>query len=305
MSYKILLGPSSFGETDRAPFFKLQEAGYEVVDNPFKRKLTKQELFDLLTPDVIGIIAGLEPLDREVLSRSKLKVVSRVGSGISNVDLEAAEELGIIVRSTPYGPTEAAAELTLGALLSLLRKIPRMDQALHAGRWEKRIGTQLEGKTVAIIGYGRIGKRVAELLAPFHVRLLIVDPNLEQSAVGAAELMSLEEALPWADIITLHSSGEACLLGEQEFRRMKQGAFLLNVARGGLVAEEALVEALDAGKLAGAWIDTFGMEPYKGPLCGRENVVLTPHVGSYTLECRQGMENEAVENLLAVTGKCC
>ncbi|MFQ6757703.1 MAG: hydroxyacid dehydrogenase [Deltaproteobacteria bacterium] len=305
MSYKILLGPSSFGETDKAPFFKLQEAGYEVVDNPFKRKLTKQELFDLLTPDVIGIIAGLEPLDREVLSRSKLKVVSRVGSGISNVDLEAAEELGIIVRSTPYGPTEAAAELTLGALLSLLRKIPRMDQALHAGRWEKRIGTQLEGKTVAIIGYGRIGKRVAELLAPFHVRLLVVDPNLEQSAVGAAELMSLDEALPWADIITLHSSGEACLLGEQEFRRMKQGAFLLNVARGGLVAEEALVEALDDGKVAGAWIDTFGMEPYKGPLCGRENVVLTPHVGSYTLECRQGMENEAVENLLAVTGKCC
>lgn len=303
MSQKILLGPSSFAETDKAPLARLQEAGYEVVDNPYKRKLTKPELFDLLTPDVIGIIAGLEPLDREVMSRSSLKVVSRVGSGMSNVDQNAAEELGIAVRSTPNGPTEAVAELTLGALLSLLRMIPQMDQALHACKWNKRIGAQLEGKTVAIVGYGRIGRRVAELLSPFHIRLLVVDPYLKQSDVAEAELMALDEALPQADVISLHSSGEACLLGEREFRLMKQGAFLLNVARGGLVAEEPLIAALDDGRVVGAWFDTFGTEPYTGPLCGRENVVLTPHVGSYTLECRQGMENEAVDNLLAVLGK--
>ena len=303
MSYKILLGPSSFAETDKAPFTRLQDAGYEVIDNPYKRKLTKSELFDLLTPDVIGIIAGLEPLDREVLSRSNLKVVSRVGSGMSNVDLQAAEELDIAIRSTPNGPTEAVAELTVGALLSLLRMIPQMDRALHAGKWDKRIGTQLEGKCIAIVGYGRIGRRVAELLAPFHVRLLVVDPYLTQPHAAGAELMPLDQALALADIISLHSSGEACLLGEQEFRLMKPGAFLLNVARGGLVSEEALIAALDEGRVAGAWLDTFGAEPYAGALCGRADVVLSPHVGSYTLECRQGMEHEAVTNLLAVLGE--
>lgn len=305
MASTIVLGPSSFAETDKTPLMRLQEAGYKVVDNPFKRKLTKAELFDLLTPDVVGIIAGLEPLDREVLSRSKLKVVSRVGSGITNVDLKAAEELGIAVRSTPNGPTEAVAELTIGTLLGLLRMIPQMDRALHDGRWDKRIGAQLEGKTVLIVGYGRIGRRVAELLAPFRVRLLVVDPFLEQTKVPECKLMTLEEALPLADIISLHSSGEACLLGEREFGLMKRGAYLLNVARGGLVSEDAMIAAIDAGSIAGAWLDTFAAEPYSGSLCGRPNVVLTPHVGSYTLECRQGMENEAVDNLLAVLGKCC
>jgi D-3-phosphoglycerate dehydrogenase len=305
MTSKILLGPSSFAETDKTPLIRLQEAGYEVIDNPYKRKLTKAELFELLTPDVIGIIAGLEPLDREVLQRSRLKVVSRVGSGMSNVDQQAARELGIAVRSTPNGPTEAVAELAIGALLSLLRMIPLMDRALHAGKWDKRIGVQLEGKTVAIVGYGRIGRRVAELLAPFRTRLLVVDPFLEQGAVPGVELLSLDEVLPLADIVSLHSSGEACLLGEREFSLLKKGAFLLNVARGGLVAEAALIAALDSGTVAGAWFDTFGAEPYSGPLCGRDNVVLTPHVGSYTLECRQGMENEAVDNLLGVLGKCC
>jgi D-3-phosphoglycerate dehydrogenase / 2-oxoglutarate reductase len=303
MASKILLGPSSFAEIDKAPLARLLEAGYEVVDNPYKRKLTKAELFDLLDLGVIGIIAGLEPLDREVLTRSKLKVVSRVGSGISNVDLKAAEELGIAVCSTPNGPTEAVAELTIGALLGLLRMIPQMDRALHDGRWDKRIGTQLAGKTVALIGYGRIGRRVAELLAPFRVRILVVDPFLEQAGLAGIELMPLDEALPLADIVTLHSSGETCLLGPREFGLIKQGAFLLNVARGGLVAEEALVAALDCGRITGAWFDTFGTEPYSGALCGRTDVVLTPHVGSYTVECRQEMENEAVDNLLAALGK--
>ena len=305
MKPKILIGPSSFAETDNTPISRLQEAGYEVIDNPYKRKLTKAELFELLTPDVLGIIAGLEPLDLEVMQHSRLKVVSRVGSGMSNVDQQAAQKLGIAVRSTPNGPTETVAELTIGALLSLLRMIPFMDRALHGGKWDKRIGVQLGGKTVAIVGYGRIGRRVAALLAPFRVRILVVDPFLESGSLAGIELLSLDDALPLANIVTLHCSGEACLLGERELKMMKQGSFLLNVARGGLVDEVALVAALNAGTVAGAWLDTFGIEPYNGPLCGRDNVVLTPHVGSYTLECRQGMENEAVDNLLGVLGECC
>ena len=303
MTPKILIGPSSFAETEDKPVIDLQNAGYEVIDNPFKRKLTKPELVSLLTPDVVGIIAGLEPLDREVLQNSKLKVVSRVGSGMSNVDQSATKELGIAVCSTPYGPTTAVGELTIGALLSLLRMIPLMDRSLHEGKWHKLIGGQLEGKTVLIIGYGRIGRRVAELLMSFKVRILVVDPFLKQDDVFDVELLSLDDALPMADIVTLHSSGESCILGERELRLLKKGAFLLNVARGGLINESALVTALDAGTVAGAWLDTFSSEPYSGPLCSRDNVVLTPHIGSYTKECRQGMENEAVENLLTVLGK--
>jgi len=303
MISKILLGPSSFAETDKKPIVRLQKAGYEVVDNPFKRKLTSTELLELLTPEVIGIIAGLEPLDREVLRQSSLKVISRVGTGMSNVDQEAAQELGIAVRSTPDGPTEAVAELTIGALLSLLRMIPRMNHALHSGKWEKRIGVQLEGKIVLIVGFGRIGQRVADLLAPFHVHVLVVDPYLEKTDLSGIQILSLDEGLPKADVVLVHSSGESCLLGVNEFKILKQGAFLLNAARGGVIDESALLTALDNGSVAGVWLDTFGSEPYKGRLCGHENVLLTPHVGSYTRECRLGMENEAVDNLLGVLGK--
>lgn len=303
MREKILIGPSSFAEADKAPLERLLSAGYEVIDNPYKRKLSKNELLTLLTSDVTGIIAGLESLDRDVLRHSKLKVVSRVGSGLSNVDLPAADELGIKVCSTPNGPTAAVAELTIGALLGLLRMIPFMDQALHNGKWSKKIGVQLEGKSVALIGFGRIGRRVSELLKPFNVKLLVVDPFLTAAPVTGIVAVSLKEALTEADIVTLHSSGEDCIIGEDEISIMKPGVFILNVARGGLISEDAMVKALENGKVAGAWLDTFKEEPYSGPLCRFSNVVLTPHVGSYTLECRKQMETEAVDNLLNVLQK--
>ena len=260
------------------------------------------ELKELLNDDVCGIIAGLEPLNREVLQGTKLKVISRVGSGLSNVDLESCKELGIKVCSTPNGPTEAVAELTIGALLGMLRMIPQMSSSLHQGKWEKRIGTQLKGKTVAVVGYGRIGRRVAQLLRPFEVKLIVVDPKVEASSLTNERLLLLQDALPLADIITLHTSGEACLIGEVEISRMKPGIFLLNVARGGVISETALAEGVRNGKVAGACLDTFAQEPYRGVLEDLSQIILTPHIGSYTTECRIGMENEAVENFLQAMG---
>ena len=160
MNEKILIGSSSFAALNYTPKQKLIDAGLQVIDNPFKRKLTKEELIKLL-PGVIGVIAGLEPLDREVMEKSDLKVISRCGSGMSNVDEEAAQDLGVKVYSTPEAPVKAVAELTIGAMLSLLRSIPHMNDDLHAAGWSKKIGTQLHGKIVAIIGYGRIGSYVA------------------------------------------------------------------------------------------------------------------------------------------------
>ncbi|QQR81399.1 MAG: hydroxyacid dehydrogenase [Deltaproteobacteria bacterium] len=295
---KVLIGPSSFAEIDRSPLEKLINAGFEIVENPYKRKLTKLELKTLLSEDVCGIIAGLEPLDCEVLKASKLKVISRVGSGLSNVDIDSCNELGIKVCSTPNGPTQAVAELTIGALLSMLRMIPQMNSALHQGKWEKKIGTHLQGKTVLIVGYGRIGRRVAQLLRPFDVKLLIVDLYVKPESLNGERLLSLPEALPLADIITLHNSGESCLIGLPEISLMKAGVFILNVARGGVISEEALVQGIQSGKVIGAWLDTFVQEPYRGILENFSQVILTPHIGSYTSECRINMEAEAVENFL-------
>lgn len=295
---KVLVAPSSFAVLDKTPLNRLAEAGCEVIANRFGRKLTKPELIGILKSGVHGVVAGLEALDREVLEGSRLRVISRCGSGLSNVDLQAAGELGIDVYSTPDAPTAAVAELTLGAMLSLLRMIPEMDRDLHCLKWTKKIGSQLEGKTVVIVGCGRIGRKVASLLGSFNVRIVAVDPGLSDAPPGTS-LLPLQDALPCADLITLHSSGDRCILGSKELESIKPGAFVLNAARGGLIDEAALIAGLEDGRIAGAWLDTFEEEPYQGRLAQYPQVLLTPHVGSYTRECRVRMENEAVSNLIA------
>ncbi len=294
---KVLIAPSTFAELDPDPMNRLAECGFEVTNNPYRRKLTVTELKELL-PGMIGLIAGLEPLNREVLSESNLKAISRCGIGMSNVDLDAANELGIIVKNTPDAPTVAVAELTVGAIIGLLRMIPPMNQDLHNCQWNKQIGIQLEGKKVVIIGFGRIGRYVARLLRPFNVDLVAVDPALE-GVVEETAILSLEEALSQADIITLHVGGTSPVLSKQEFLMMKHGVYIMNAARGGVIDEDALIESINNGKIAGAWIDAFQEEPYSGPLIGYPQVILTPHVGSYTRECRKRMEMESVENLIS------
>ncbi len=295
--HKILIGPSSFAALDAAPMERLIKEGFEVTNNPFGRKLTKRELVELLQ-GVKGVIAGLETLDEEALCKSELKVISRCGSGLSNVDMVSAKKMGIKVFNTPYGPTTAVAELTIGAMINLLRMVSLMDRSMHEGKWEKKIGVQLESKTIVIIGFGRIGRKVASLLKSFHVKLVAVDPDL-RGDVDGVEVNLLNEALTKADIITIHSSGEKQIIGEKEFGFIKDGAFLLNVSRGGVINETSLIHALEKGKIAGAWLDTFSTEPYTGPLINYPQVILTPHVGSYTLECRKSMEMESVDNLIS------
>lgn len=292
---KILLAPSIFGTPDKTPLNKLIAKGYDIVQNPHQRRLSKDELLKLL-PGVSGIIAGLEPLDREVLRQSKLRVISRCGSGLSNVDINAAKEFKIHVCSTPFGPVESVAELTVGAMIGLARNMFVMNADMHQGKWNKSLGIELQGKTVAIIGFGRIGQRVAELLKPFDLKIVAVD----QHAFTHSEVkqLSIEEALKSSDIISLHCSGDEQVIGDKEFSIMKQGAYLINAARGGVVNETALVSALEKNIIAGAWLDCFATEPYSGPLAKFPQAVLTPHIGSYTAECRSRMEMEAVNNLI-------
>lgn len=297
MTPRVLIGPSSFATDDPAPLERLRAAGVEVVPNPFGRRLSADELLQLL-PGVTGLIAGLEPLTRAVLERSELRVISRCGAGMSTVDVVAARELGIAVHSTPDAPTTAVAELTVAAMLTLLRHLVSMSVELHAGRWTRALGGHLEGRTVAVIGFGRIGRRVAQLLHAFGAHVVAVDPAVH-AVEPPAILAPLADALRAADIVTLHPSGEGTILGAGEFAAMKKGSLVLNAGRGGLVDEEALCAALDAGQVAGAWLDTFREEPYSGPLSRYPQVLLTPHAGSFTAECRRRMEMEAVENLIA------
>lgn len=296
MRNKILIGASTFGVPDRSAVDRLIESGFDVIPNPFGRKLTKDELAGLLK-GADGIIAGLEPLDRPVLENSKLKVISRSGAGLNNVDLEAAKELGIAVYSTPDAPTGAVAEMAVGAMIILMRRIPAMDRSLRGGQWNKMMGSQLEGSTVAVVGFGRIGRRVAGILKSIGARILAVDPKSDMPFEGAS-FMAIEEAFAEADVVTVHVNGDDVVIGRNEFDAMKKGVFILNSSRGGVVDEQALIGALDNGKVAGAWLDCFREEPYNGPLLKYDQVILTPHVSSYTATCRKRMEMEAADNII-------
>ncbi|HHT9105572.1 MAG TPA: phosphoglycerate dehydrogenase [Candidatus Wujingus californicus] len=294
---KIIITTTSFGEYDEDPLNTLGKAGFETILNPYKRKLEKDEIVELCK-DAVGIIAGTETLDAPTIRKlTCLKVISRCGTGLDNVDLEAAKKLDIKVFNTPNTLTLAVAELTVGLILDLLKKTPLMDREIRKGLWKKRMGNLLCEKRVGIIGFGRIGKKVAELLKPFGCMLAYTDPFVEDEFLGLKRL-HLEDLLKWADVVSIHASTTCKLLGEDEMRLIKRGGWLVNVSRGGVVDEEVLYRILKEDHLAGAALDVFEQEPYKGSLAQLDNVVLTPHIGSYAKEARVKMEREAVENLI-------
>ncbi|MDX1502281.1 MAG: phosphoglycerate dehydrogenase [Thermoanaerobaculia bacterium] len=299
----VLISTSSFGRHGGRALDRLEAAGWQVRTNPHGRRLERAETAALLA-GADALIAGTERLDREILAgASRLRVISRCGGGLDNVDLEAARELGIVVASAPGPPARAVAELALAGILHLLREVGAADRNLRSGRWRKRMGRLLHRKTVGLVGFGRVGRRLAELLAPFEVELLVADPEPDRAAAErlGARYVELDELLARADVVSLHlplTARTRHLIGASELASMRPGSVLVNTARGGLVDEEALAERLRDGALAGAYLDVFEREPYEGPLTGLSNVLLTPHVGSYAAESRERMEVEAVENLL-------
>ena len=296
----VVLSVSSFAQADPRPLEVLRESGVRVVENPHGRKLKEDEVSQLLA-DADGVIAGTEPLNANVLGRAeRLKAISRVGVGLDNVDLAAAEQRGIRVFNTPDAVTDAAAELAVAGLLGVLRHLQWMDAEMRAGRWSRKMGSLLRGKTVGVVGTGRVGRRVAALLAGFEPRLLAHDlhPDEGWASETGAEYVDLDRLVAESDVVTLHASGSEVVLGAEQIAAMKPGAVVVNAARGGLVDEAALEQALRDGRLGGAFLDTFASEPYEGPLNELDSVLLTPHAGSYAKEARLMMEMEAVENLL-------
>jgi len=299
---KVLVSTSSFGAVDRAPIERLERHGFVVRLNPFGRPLKEPEIAVLLD-DVEVLVAGNEPLtDRVLDGASQLRVISRVGVGLDNVDQTSAHRRGVAVFNTPDAPTDAVAELTIGGMLALLRQVPRRDRELRDGIWNKSMGGLLRGRTIGILGFGRIGRRVAELLGPFGVTTLATDPLPDTTWAAAHDVpvVPISELLSRSDLVTIHASRQSddYLVGAPELARMKPGAYLLNTGRGSLVDEEALFAALAAERLGGAFVDVFEEEPYTGPLRSLPTVILTPHIGSYAAETRIRMELEAVDNVL-------
>jgi D-3-phosphoglycerate dehydrogenase len=300
---EILISTTSFGAEDQRPLRLLEERGIRYRLNPHGRRLTAAEV-SMLLQEADGLIAGTEPLNAEVLQGAKrLRVISRCGVGLDNVDLAAADALGIAVLTTPEVATEAVAELTVAGILALLRHLVAHDQGCRAGRWKREMGRLLEGRCVGIVGLGRIGKRVAELVSAFRAQVVAHDlhEDREFARVHRIEYLGLESLLRRADIVTLHVNlGPATkgLIRAEQLALMNPGGFLINCARGDLVDEMALAEAIRTGRLGGAFLDTFGEEPYVGPLLDLPGVLVTPHIGGYTVESRGAMEVEAARNLI-------
>jgi D-3-phosphoglycerate dehydrogenase len=222
---------------------------------------------------------------------------------MDNVDLDYAKQKGIIVENTPDGPTRAVAELTLAMTLSLLRRIPQADAALKNKQWIKQTGNLILDKKIGVIGLGRIGRLVAKLFRGIGNPVIGFDPysDAEWAADTGVELSDFETVLKTSDIITVHVPGNADkspVIGAAQLALVKPTAMLVNISRGGIVDEDALYKALTSGKLAAAAIDVFVQEPYTGPFTELDNVVLTPHIGSYAEEGKLLMEIAAVNNFI-------
>lgn len=242
------------------------------------------------------VVRSRTRVTREVIeAASKLKIIARAGVGVDNVDVEAATEKGIVVVNAPESASVSVAELTIGLILSLSRKISIADKSVKNGKWEKNkfMGMELTGKTLGIIGMGRIGTQVAIRCKSFAMNILVYDPYLPSitaSKIGVS-VVGLETLLKNADIITIHvpfTPKTRHLISMDEFNLMKENAFIINCARGGIINEDDLYDALSKGKIGGAGLDVFENEPPEGsPLLELDNLVATPHIGASTREAQR------------------
>ena len=297
-----------FGAVDPKPIELLEGAGIDYVINPLGRKLRPEEVAGVIG-DADIVIAGTEPITDDVMSQCpNLKAICRVGIGLDSVDLLAARERGIVVSYTPDGPSPAVAELTIGLMIDLLREVTKADRDIRAGTWFRKAGRRLSECTVGVIGCGRIGGGVIRHLTGGF-------PGVRVLANDIQKFPMLDDLVTWADkdtiyeqcdVISLHvplTPDTQNLIGAAEMARFKTSAILLNTARGGVVNEAELAQALRDGVLCGAAIDAFEDEPYEGELRDLEQAVLTCHLGSMTEDCRARMEIEATEEAVRFAQK--
>lgn len=281
----------------------LRAAGHEVLD------LTGEPLHALLSAlahaDALIVRSQVQVDAALIAAGPQLRIIGRAGVGIDNIDAEAAQRANIRVVNAPNGNTIAAAEQTFALLLAVARHVPRGDASVRSGAWIRGElkGFELRGKRLGIIGFGRIGQAVAKRAAAFEMEVAASDPALtpHQAAAFGVKLQTLDQLLNYSDIISLHvpALGDTPLLGAAEIAKMKAGAVLLNVARGSLVDEAALAQALSTGAVGGAGIDVFPSEPPTGsPLLTAPHTVLAPHLGAQTVDAQIAVAVEVAEQIV-------
>ncbi|HEY2959705.1 MAG TPA: phosphoglycerate dehydrogenase [Actinomycetota bacterium] len=295
----------------------LAEAGIELLRDRFEVEahdaLDHAELLAAVADADALVVRSATRVDAEVLAAGRnLKVVARAGIGLDNVDVKAATRLGVMVVNAPQSNVISAAEHTVALILAQARNVPQADAALREGRWERSRfqGAELYGKTLGIVGLGRVGALVAQRLNAFGMRMIAYDPYVsrERAAQMGVELVSLAEVLTKADLVTVHlpkTAETTMLIGERELAAMRPGARLVNTARGGIVDEAALAKAVESGHLGGAALDVFSEEPTtQSPLFELDRVVVTPHLGASTAEAQDKAGVAIAEQLiLALTGQ--
>jgi D-3-phosphoglycerate dehydrogenase len=268
----------------------LADAGWQVCQ-PSPADLTGE----IADADALIVRSATRVTDELLGQAPKLRIVGRAGVGVDNIELEAATRRGVLVVNTPGGNAASVAEHTLALMLAMARSIPQMNAALHAGRWEKSgaAGAELRGKTLGLVGLGRVGAEVARRARALEMRVVAHDPYIhpERATEWGVELLPLADVLAQADYVSLHtalSSATEKMINRELIAQMKKGARLVNTARGELVDEAALEEALRSGHLAGAALDVFAVEPPRdSPLLAMNNVVATPHVAGSTMEAQE------------------
>jgi D-3-phosphoglycerate dehydrogenase len=271
----------------------MQKAGLNV---DIKIGLSKDELIDIITNYDALVVRSQTKVTRDVIdAASNLKIIGRAGVGIDNIDIEAATQRGIVVVNTPGGNAVSAAEHTLTLIFAVVRKIYQAVKSVKEGKWDRKkfVGIELRGKTLGIIGLGRVGFEVAKRARALEMNVLAYDPYIseERAREAGARLVSFKELLENSDIITIHvpkTKETEKLISKKEFEMMKNGVYIINCARGGIVDESALYEALIGGKVSGAALDVYEKEPpgSDNPLLRLDNVVTTPHLGASTREAQ-------------------
>lgn len=283
----------------------LRDSGAEV------RVLAEEERPELprILPEFDALVVrSTTRVSRELLaSAPRLRVVGRAGIGVDNIDVAAATERGILVVNAPTANLLSAAEHTFALLLAVARNVPAADASLKSGTWDRKsfVGSELQGKTLGVVGFGRIGQKVAERARAFEMEVVASDPFLDPQVARRldVELLGIDELLARADVVTLHTpltDATRGMLSAERIGAMRQGALLINCARGGLVDEDALLESLEAGHLAGAGFDVFAQEPPDDlALVRHRRVVATPHIGAQTREAQKRIAVETARMVLA------
>jgi phosphoglycerate dehydrogenase-like enzyme len=294
----VAVTPRSFRQTP-GPHLDRLRGQLDVRFPDLDRPLDEGEMVELVR-GCAGLIVGVDPVTRRVLEAGPLRVVVKYGSGVDNIDVDAARALDVQVSSTPGANARSVAELAIALLLTLARNVALHDRRVRAGSWRRMTGVELAGKQLGIVGYGAIGREVARIARGLDMKVAAHDPLLDEADVP---LIELDEIYATSDAVSLHlplTEETRGLIGARELAAMKPGSFLVNTARGGLVDEAALAEALRTGGLAGAALDGFEGEPLgESPLRELDNVVLSPHAGASTHEAVLRTAARAVDQLLA------